>query len=149
MHNTITSDPLHILVEITMKIISSLLIASLLFCVGCYSNQTITSEELNTTVKEELKAEVEQRDITVFTKDSLEYEFSKEHYRIQGDTLSGFGIQTIRGKEVRFQGSIPFADIASVKTTEFSLAQTLVAIGLPVVAVGAFFIAFAIGMSGR
>jgi len=132
-----------------MKRTSSLLLAPLLFCVGCYSNQTLTHEELNTITKERLRAEVEQRDITVFTRDSLEYRFSREHYRIRADTLTGFGIQTSAGNDVRFQGSISFADITSIRTTEFSLAQTLVAIGLPVVAVGAFLIALAIGMAGR
>jgi hypothetical protein len=136
-------------VEVTMKFISALLIASLLVSVGCYNNQTIVKEDLDKATVEKLRSEVGQRDIVLFTKDSLEYHFSKENYRIKGDTLTGFGVQTFGEQEKGFHGSISFADVTSLKTSEFSLGNTLFAIGLPLVAVGGFFLAFAIGMSGR
>ena len=134
-------------VTIKKKTISFVLIVSLSFSIGCYNNQTSTKEELTPTAKEKLTAEVEQHDITILTKDSREYQFSKENYRIQGDTLTGFGVQKINDNEGRFHGSIALADITSLKTTEFSLTKTLLAIGFPVAVVGAWFIAFAVGMS--
>jgi hypothetical protein len=129
------------------KIISCVLVTSLSFSVGCYNTQTITREQLEATTKEKLKAECEEVDIAVFTKDSLGYKFLKGNYRIQGDTLTGFGAQTIAGTERRFQGSISFADITSLETEEFDLAGTIIAIGLPVGFVVGFMFWFAAGMS--
>jgi hypothetical protein len=142
-------EALHPHVEVIMKFISFVLIASLLVSLGCYNNQTIVKEDLDRATVEKLQAAVEERDIWLFTRDSLEYQFSKANYRIKGDTLTGFGFQTIAGQKSRFQGSIPFAEITSLKTSEFSLATTLFAIGLPLLAAGGFLLAFAIGMSGR
>jgi hypothetical protein len=151
MQDTIVVDALYNYVEVIMKkrTISFVLILSLSFSIGCYNNQTITKEELTPTTKGKLNAEGEQRDITVLMKDSREYQFSKENYRIQGDTLTGFGVQKINDNEGPFHGSIALADITSLKTTEFSLTKTLLAIGFPVAVVGAWFIAFAAGMSRR
>jgi hypothetical protein len=132
-----------------MKIISCVLVASLSFSIGCYNNDTITREKLNPITKEELRAEVEQLDITVFTRDSVEYKFLKGNYRVQGDTLIGFGVQTIGGDDRPFHGYVSFADITSLETEEFSLAKTLIAIGLPVGAAVAFLFAWAAGMSER
>ena len=114
------------------QIISCVLITFLSFCIGCYSTHTITRGELNRTTKEELKAEVERLDITVFTEGSLEYKFLKGNYGIQGDTLLGFGVQTIARSDVPFHGSISFSDIASVKTENFSPVKTIIVIGIPV-----------------
>ena len=114
------------------KIISCLLVASFSFSIGCYNTQTITREQLQANTREEVKAKWEQLDIAVFTKDSLEYKFLKDNYRIKNDTLTGFGVQTIGATERRFQGSISLADITSLKTEEFDLMGTIVAIGLPV-----------------
>jgi hypothetical protein len=114
------------------KIISCALVASISFSIGCYNTQTITREQLQATTKEELKAKADKDDITVFTKGSLEYEFSKGNYRIQGDTLIGFGVQTIDGNDRPFHGAISFADITSLETEKFNLGITILAIGLPV-----------------
>ena len=128
------------------KIISCVLVSSLLSSIGCYNTQTITREQFQATTMERLSAESEQFDITICTIDSLEYKFLKDNYRIQGDTLTGFGVQTMGGTERRFQGSIAFADITSVKTEEFSLAKTIIAAALPFVAFGGFilFLAFSL-----
>jgi hypothetical protein len=125
------------------KIVSSVLVFSLLFSMGCYSSEVIT--------KEDLKAKVKKVDITVFMKNSVEYKFFKDDYRIQGDTLIGFGTHTSTGNGASFYGSISFKDITSIETPEFSLTLTLVAIGLPFGIVGALIavIAYRISKSGR
>lgn len=137
--------------EVTLKrkIVSCVLLASLSFSIGCYNNETITREQLNPVTKDKLKAEVDQLDITVFTKDSLEYKFFKGNYRVQGDTLIGVGVQTIGGDDKPFQGYISFSDITSLETVEFSLAKTIIVICIPIVLGGAFLVAFAISISGR
>jgi hypothetical protein len=85
---------------------------------------------------EELKAEVGKVNITIYTKDSLEYKFLKENYSIQGDTLRGFGTQTIGSDDRPFHGSISFADITLMETQKFNLAETIIVIviviGVPV-----------------
>jgi hypothetical protein len=118
------------------KIISCILVASLLFSIGCYNSQTITKEQLNSTAKKELETEFDSIDITVLTKDSSEYKFLKGNYRIHGDRLVGFGVRRIAGNDSSFHGSISFADITSLETTEFSLADTILAIGLPTIIAG-------------
>jgi len=85
------------------KIIPCILVVSLLFSIGCSSSHTIATEKLEA-----------KPDITVFTKDSLEYEFLMDNYDIQGDTLIGFGEQRIGGRDERFHGSIALADIKTV-----------------------------------
>ena len=109
------------------KIISWALVGFLMCSLGCYSNQTMTKEGLDANTREGLKAECEQADITVFTKDSSEYKFLKGNYRIQSDTLTGFGFQTIDGTDGRFHGSLSFADITSLRTEKFNLGRTIFA----------------------
>jgi hypothetical protein len=92
-------------------------------CIGCYSSNVIS--------KEEFLSQSEQTDITVFTKDSSEYEFSKDQYRIAGDSLSGLAMLTkpnAFGPE-GFKGSIAIADIAQVEREEFSTARTVLLVG--------------------
>ena len=125
------------------KIISCVLAASLLFSVGCYGTGMMT--------KEELKARTEQVDITVFTKDSLKYEFSKDHYRIQRDTLTGWSCVALleSGHPVTVNTSardsvvtsIALADIVSLKTKEFDLTNTiLLCVGVGIGGVVLFFL---------
>lgn len=129
------------------KIVSCVLIASMLSTIGCHNIETITRDQLDVATKEKLNAEAERFDITVTTKDFKEYNFLKDSYRINGDTLTGFGIQTSNENEERFHGSIPIADIASLETKEFSLWKTILTIGLPVASVTVFLVLLAHGMS--
>ena len=129
------------------KIVSCVLLVFLSLSNGCYNNQTITRDQLNPATKDELNAGVEQRDIAVFTKDSLEFRFLKGNYRIQSDTLKGFGVQTIGGEEKPFQGLIFLADIASLETEEFNLTNTIIAIVVPVGILAGLFTAWAAAMS--
>ncbi len=121
------------------KVVSCVLVSSLLFSIGCYSTRTVT--------KEELKARNEQVDITVWTKDSLEYRFSKKHYRIQGDTLTGFGVQVRSNTSPRDSVVIfiALADVTSLKTEELDLGGTIIVIGLPVGLVVVLLIAITTG----
>jgi hypothetical protein len=99
------------------KIVPWFLVASLLFYIGCYNTEMVS--------KEGLKARVEQYNITVSTKDSLEYKFLKDNYRVQGDTLTGFGVRKSNNfSDIVLDASLPFADITSIETKEFSLGKT-------------------------
>jgi hypothetical protein len=111
--------------EVALKFISGVLIGSLILSSGCYSDQTITHGELTATPKENYSTLAGQRDLIVFTKDSSRYEFSKENYLIQSDTLTGFGIQARDGKEMRFHGTLSFSEITSLQTSEFSTGKTI------------------------
>jgi hypothetical protein len=107
-------------VEVTLKrkIVSCVIVASLSFYLGCYSTEMVS--------KDEIKARIDHVDITICTKDSLAYKFSKENYRIEGDTLSGYGIRTSnRSSDIVLDASLSFADITSIETREFSLIRTI------------------------
>jgi hypothetical protein len=104
------------------KIVSCVLLASLSLYIGCYASGTVT--------KEELKAKTDRIDMTVYTKDLSRYKFSKEDYRIHGDTLSGSGIRmwntiddTVRN------ASISFADIGLIESNELSVWKTVLLCG--------------------
>lgn len=119
------------------------LLASLLLTVGCTNNDTIMREQLNAERKRKLRDGADQFDVQALT-DSLEYRFSKGNYRVQGDTLAGFGVQTAGGYEVPFKGFIPFSAITMIKTEEFSLAKTILIFAIPSAAIGAFFYAWGV-----
>jgi hypothetical protein len=100
------------------KIVSLLLVASLLFYIGCYNTEMLK--------KEKLKDNLEQ-DINVIAKDSLEYKFYKGDYSIQNDTLSGTGVQMIEGwpTDKHFNGSMALSEIAQVKTVKLDVVTTI------------------------
>ena len=102
------------------KIISCVLVASLLFSVGCYGTGIVS--------KDELKAKPKQVDITVYTKDSLEYRFSQGTYHILADTLSGSGVRLSASRSDSVVASIALADISSIETSEFSYVKTFLLI---------------------
>lgn len=119
----------------TNKIVSCVLVGSLCFSIGCYNAETVS--------KDELKAQTEQADITVFTKDSLEYKFIKNNYQLHGDTLSGFGVRksTVSTEIVR-DARLALEDVASIETRGFNLRSTILlcgAIGLGAVLTIAMF----------
>ncbi len=108
------------------KIVSCLLVVSLSFYIGCYSTEMVS--------KEELKAKRHQVDVTILTRDSLEYRFSKENYSIQGDTLAGYGSRRWNmSTEIVLDARLSFTDMTSIETKEFSLVRTILlcsAVGL-------------------
>jgi hypothetical protein len=116
-------------VTVKRKIVACVLVASLSFFIGCYSTQSITKEELKATV---------ERDINLITKDSLEYRFFGGDYSIQGDTLSGTGVQIINGwaTDQHFHGSMSMTGIAKLTAEEFSLAGTIAAVAVSAGVVG-------------
>jgi hypothetical protein len=102
-------------VNMKRKIVSCVLVASLLFSIGCYSPGMISKEE----------AKAKQGDITVFTKDSSEYKFLKENYRIRGDTLTGFGVRKWNmSSDIVLDASLSFAEIDSIEAKEFDATKT-------------------------
>lgn len=109
-------------VNVKRKIVSCVLVSSLLFSIGCYSPGVVT--------KEELKAKAERIDITVFTKDSTEYKFLKDNYRIQGDTLSGFGVRRRNmSSDIVLDASLSLSDVNSIETKKFDLMRTMLLCG--------------------
>jgi hypothetical protein len=102
-------------VTVQSKIVSCLLLAS--FFIGCYSPVAVS--------KNELKGRAEQADIIVVTKDSVEYTFLKDNYRIQGDTLSGSGKRSRNAStDIVLDARLSFDAIASIETSEFNLTRT-------------------------
>jgi hypothetical protein len=103
----------------------------LIFFIGCYSPAVVT--------KEELKAKAEGIDITLFTKDSVEYKFLKGNYHIQQDILIGYGV---RGRnmdsDIVLDASLPLAEIASIEIMRFDVTKTIMFCGG--VGLGAVFI---------
>jgi hypothetical protein len=122
-------------------IVSHALVAALVLSAGCYNYDTIRREEISADRIRRLTVEADQCDIGVFT-DTSHYQFDRGNYRVQGDTLAGFGVQTAGGYEVPFKGFIPFSAITMIKTEEFSLAKTILIVAIPGAAIGAFFIAW-------
>jgi len=112
-----------------MKTALRVLVASLLFTTACYNTGIVT--------KEELRARNEPVDITVWTRDSLTYRFSKEHYSILGDTLSGSGVRLSAGMPDSVVATIALADISSIEATEFSEGKSvLLGFGIVIIATG-------------
>ena len=112
-------DGLCTIVEVIVKrrIVFSVLLASLSLLIGCYSTAMISKDEFN--------ARAEQVDIIVVTKDSFEYTFLKENYRIRGDTLSGSGKRTRNSStEIVLDARLPFDAITSIENQEFDLTRT-------------------------
>lgn len=116
----------------TTHFVSCMFLASLSLYTGCYNNETITRGGLTPPKKAALIAEGEHLDIKVFTGDDREYKFLKGNYRIQEDTLKGFGVVTVNGEEKPFQGFIPFGNVTQLETEEFSVTKTVIAIAIPV-----------------
>lgn len=96
-----------------------MLLASLSMCIGCYN--------IEMTSKEGLKVQEEQLEIHVVTKDSVQYKFLPENYRIQGDTLSGLGVRTRdASSDIVFDARLPLGDLTSIETREFNITRTIV-----------------------
>ena len=104
------------------KCVARVLVASLVLSIGCYSTNMVT--------KEDLKGKVGEADIIVFTKDLSQYTFSKEDYRVHGDTLSGAAVRKrIMGDEVALKASIALSDIGLIEAREVSPVKTILACG--------------------
>jgi hypothetical protein len=105
-----------------MKFVSCLLVASLCFFLGCYSTETVSKDDLN--------AQSGYGDLTVVTRDSLEYRFFEESYRVRQDTLCGVGVRRsgLSTTVVR-DARLSFVDIASMETRAFNLRTTILVCG--------------------
>jgi hypothetical protein len=110
------------------KLISSLLILLLLNLFGCYSYQTISTEELN-------RAE-ENKDLQVITKNKHTYEFEEGNYAFNSDSIYGSGKLRLKNdKKVNedYEGSIYFQDIEKLKMKGFDVTTTILAVAIPLV----------------
>jgi hypothetical protein len=109
-------------VSMKRKVVSCVLVASLSFSIGCYSTEMVTMKEFRATPY--------QVDITLFTRDSLQYKFLKENYWIQGDTVKGFGVRRANvTSEIVSDASLSFADIDSIETKKFDARKTFLLLG--------------------
>jgi hypothetical protein len=129
------------------KVICCLLIASLIISFGCHNTQEMTRDDLTKKTKEALKAECEPFDVTVRTAESGAYKFLKDHFRINGDTLTGIGTQDVNGTPVPWRGSMALSDISSIETKEFSATKTILIIVIPAGVVTGFLLMVAEEMS--
>jgi len=88
------------------------------FFIGCYSTDTAT--------KEDLASKAALANISVYTKHSEEYDFSKGNYRVQGDSLTGYAIRRKNDStEVVLRASLSFAAIDSIEMREFDMVRTI------------------------
>jgi len=100
------------------KIVSCALCSLLLVSAGCFSTAVVTMKELETTSH--------KADVTLFMKDSAEYKFLQGNYHVQGDSISGFGLQT-RGpnSDIVLNASLSFGDVRSMEAKQFNLGKTV------------------------
>jgi hypothetical protein len=108
------------------KVVSSVLLVSLSFYVGCYTTEPVT--------KQELIAQGEKVDIAVYTHTSLRYDFPGGYYRVRGDTLSGIvPVRRDLFSEARYDSGRPidilFSDIKSIDTETFDVVTTILIVG--------------------
>ena len=127
------------------KIISSILILSLLIQFGCYSVRELTLEEVRTNI--------EINELTIIKRDSLSIIFEKPEFVVLNDTIKGKG--RIIGKHAQlsdlYDYNISLSDIVTFETSEFDPAKTLIYTGITIVIiVGLFFLVLAAegGISG-
>ena len=98
--------------------LASAMLAFLPMWFGCYNIESATRDSITT--------QEEQLEVRVLTKDSVEYRFLGENYRIQGDTLSGFGVRTrSNSSEIVFDARLVLSDMTFIETKEFSARRTI------------------------
>ncbi len=109
------------------KIIRCALIVSCLYTAGCYNTVSLSREEAT--------GFSAKNDIVLFMGDGKMYEFKAGEYEIYGDSLrgTGFGVRKpasgASDERFKFKGSIPFANIVSIRTKELNAAKTILAVG--------------------
>ncbi len=104
------------------KIVSCVLIISLLLYVGCYNSETLTKQELTAMDREAA--------ITVFTKEQRRIVFEAGKYSLIGDTLWGMGAENVAlSINKPFRGPIPLSHIVVIEVKEFSAVKTMVFVG--------------------
>ena len=107
-----------------LKLVSLILIISLINLLGCYSSEAVTIREYKKIEKEKGKPET----IQVITGNNKEYHFSDSGYSIENDTLSGRGFTVTNHQKEPFEGKIPIRDITTIKISEFDSGSTILAV---------------------
>ena len=111
------------------KLISSILVVTLLIQVGCYSSEMVTVTEYKQFEEEEGKPDK----IIVTTRDFETYHFFLDSgYYIENDTLYGKGILFVNDEMQPFdrKGKIALSDIVSFQFDEIDVGKTAVGVGL-------------------
>lgn len=127
----------------TNKIISYIIILSLISYLGCSSITEITKDDF---IKE-CNEEKDKSDIYVTTKDYTLYYFTEDNYKLQSDSLYGEGEQyksingndidwlEVNGQGIGFYGNIAIKDIQSIEGKNYDY---ITPIGIVLCAVALF-----------
>lgn len=109
--------------EAVMKPISSVLLMSFVFSIGCQDTVQMT--------KEEFVGSGKRSAIVVQTRLSRRYAFRKDQYWFSGDSLTGIGVQQNRGPimDTPFRGSLALSDITLIEAQEFNAGKTVLLAG--------------------
>ena len=106
------------------KLISSILIVTLLNLLGCYSFKSVTIPEFKKVEEKENKP----NEFYVKTKDSQEYHFSDSNFYIENDTLYGKEILRIDNRppyeEYQLDRKIALSEIESIEIKFLNLTAT-------------------------
>ena len=121
-----------------LKLISLMLIISLINLFGCYSSEVVTLREYEKIEKEKGKPET----IYVLKGSNEEYHFAKEGYTIENDTLYGRGLKVVNNEKQPFEGKIPVEDITTIELSKFDAGTTVLVILGIVALVFAIYAAF-------
>lgn len=116
------------------KIISSILLVSLLNLVGCSYFEQVTAQNYNRVVEEKGKPDR----IYVKTKDAKKYQFYKLTFLVDNDSLVGIKKIYLDEGEVIIDRKIAFSDIDYIEFEYFDLGGTIGAIAIPVVLIALF-----------
>jgi hypothetical protein len=106
------------------KLISLILIISIINLIGCYSSEAVTLREYRKIEEEKGKPEK----IYVLKGSNEEYHFAKSGYTIENDTLYGRGLKVVNHEKQPFEGKIPITDITSIELSEFDAGTTVLVI---------------------
>ncbi len=116
------------------KVISSILVVTLLNLLGCYSSDLVNVTEYN-----QIEEEDKPDEIRVITKDSKEYHFLESNFYVENDTL--YGKQILVFTEQLKDRKIALSDIESIEVESFNWITTGLLVGiiaLPVVLIISF-----------
>jgi len=97
------------------KLISSVLVITLLNLVGCYSLESVTVLEYQKIEEEDGKP----NEIYVKTKDSQEHHFSESNFNVENDTLYGTGKLLRSTEAITFEERISISEIDSIELYYF------------------------------
>ena len=114
------------------KLISSVLVVSLLNLFGCYSADILTVPQYKTVEETNGKP----NEIKVTTKDYKEYQFSNSNFYIENDTLYGKEKLLIAGGQEPIERKIALSEIVTIEVESFDLGDTCLLGGVIYLGIG-------------